>query len=139
MPSAQSSSGARWLGPSLFAAVALLAIGVLALTQELRSRPDVINTICVDRAECPGGKIRFHLSKDEAKATIAIVDRHGAVVAEPIFEQALAAGVVRAEWDGTVDPGGKPADPGRYRVRFTLDELGRRAFMPGKIGIEAES
>lgn len=137
MAPAQSSPGIRRLAPSLFTAIALLAIGTLALTQELRSRPDVVNSVRIKTIDDgTAATIRLRLTESESSATIAIIDRRGDVVAEPITAEPIGPGVVRTTWDGLV--GAAPAPPGRYRVRFSLTELDREAFLPGKIKIEAD-
>lgn len=130
-----SEEAGRPLATALFAAVALIAIGALALTQELRSRPDVVNSVQIRSvAEQSAAHIRFRLTKDDDDATVAIISRDGSVVAEPLNGEPVSAGQIRLRWDGTTQAG-DPAPPGRYRVRFDLGELGRRAFLPGKIRI----
>lgn len=126
----------RRLAAVLFAALAVAATGALALTQELRSKPDVVNSIRV-RATDEGvaGRIRLRLTEHEPRATIAIVARDGTVIAEPISDEPLGPGFVRVRWNGVDETTGKPAAPGRYGARFVLAELDRDASLPGTIRI----
>lgn len=126
----------RRLASALFAAIALLAIAALGLTQELRSQPDVVNSVKVKATDDGrAGRIRFRLTEHEPRATISVIARSGTVVAEPVSAQPLGPGSVRLRWNGLDEARGAPADPGRYRVRFELATLDREARL-GTIRIE---
>lgn len=117
----------------LFAVLVAASAIVLVVTQNVRDRL-VVDQIEVSNELRPGSgrpaTIRFRLTEDEERATVEIV-RQGEVVEtlaehEPLGDYEIH----RFRWAG--EPGLKP---GSYRVRLTLDSLGRELLLPEEIDV----
>jgi hypothetical protein len=117
----------------LFAVLVVAAAAILVITQNVRDRL-VVDQVEISNELQAGGdrpaRIRFRLTEDEQRATLAIV-RHGEVVEilaedEPLGDYELH----RFRWAGEPE-----LEPGSYRVRLTLDSLGRELLLPEEIDV----
>jgi hypothetical protein len=117
----------------LFAVLVAASVVVLVVTQNVRDRL-VVDQVEVSNELEPGSgrpaRIRFRLTEDEERATVAIV-RHGEVVETLAEDEPLGDYEIhRFRWAG------EPAlEPGSYRVRLTLDSLGREILLPEEIDV----
>lgn len=117
----------------LFAVLVVAAAAILVITQNVRDRLVVDQVEISNELEAGGdrpARIRFRLTEDEQRATLAIV-RHGEVVEilaedEPLGDYELH----RFRWAGEPE-----LEPGSYRVRLTLDSLGRELLLPEEIDV----
>ena len=127
------SAPGRLVAPLIFAALVAAAIAILVLSQNARSRL-VVDQVELSNQFAPEAEeraaIRFRLTEDEERATIAVMDEDGATV------EVLAAGqplgdfeIHRFRWDGGDEP------PGSYRVRLTLESLDREIVLPEEIDL----
>ena len=117
----------------LFAVLAVASVAVLAVTQNVRNRLVVDQVEITNEVEAGGerpARIRFRLTEDEERATLAIV-RRGEVVETLAEDEPLGDYEIhRFRWRGDPD-----LEPGSYRVRLTLDSLGRELLLPEEIDV----
>jgi hypothetical protein len=117
----------------LFAVLVAASVAVLVITQNVRDRL-VVDQVEVSNELEPGSgrpaRIRFRLTEDEERATVAIV-RHGEVVETLAEDEPLGDYEIhRFRWAGEAG-----LEPGSYRVRLTLDSLGRELLLPEEIDV----
>jgi hypothetical protein len=122
----------------LFAVVVAAAAVVLVVTQNVRDRL-VVDQVEITNEIDPGGerpaRIRFRLTEDEERATVAVIDRRGRVVETLAEDEPLGDYEIhRFRWAPEPD-----LDPGSYRVRLTLDSLGRRFLLPEEIDVRTSN
>ena len=126
-------SRGRFVAPLLFAAIVAATLAVLLVSQGVRSRlvvDQVELTNAFDPARGEVARIRFRLTEDEERATLAVVDSDDEVVATLVDGEPLGDfKILRFRWDGD------GAEPGVYRVRLTLDSLGREVVLPEEIDL----
>jgi hypothetical protein len=125
----------RLLAPLLFAAIVVATLAVLAVSQQARTEL-VVDQIELTNAFRPaaGGeaRIEFRLTQDESSATLEVLDGDDEVVAVLAQREELGDFEIhRFAW------GGAGAEPGVYRVRLTLDSLGREIVLPEEIDLKA--
>lgn len=116
----------------------LLVASLIAIfvTQRLRAEGTVISEVQTTRSafdQCPASErgpgipISFHLQRDDTvSAEIVAFDRP--VTIRRLFSNRPLSGPAThcAPWDG-LDDAGKPAEPGRYRLKIGLANLQREA------------
>lgn len=129
-------------GAGAVAVLALLLVSVLAFaaTRELRSRPDVVNSVVVTERIVPGerAEIRFNLTEDDPRGDVLIIDADRETVRALVLAGPLVAGEQSFIWNGTGEDG-QPVPPGRYMLRIVLPGHDRDIRPPGEISVgEAE-
>lgn len=117
----------------LFAVLVAASVVVLVVTQNVRDRLVVDQVEITNELEPGSGRparIRFRLTEDEERATVAIV-RKGEVVQTLAEDEPLGDYEIhRFRWAGEPD-----LEPGSYRVRLTLDSLDRELLLPEEIDV----
>lgn len=140
MGSSESSGrgAGRSLGTLLLAALLVLSVAVFAGTRELRSEPDVVNSVVVTpEASTLGGEqasVRFELTRADDRADVLVIDDEGNEVRALERGAALEAGPHSYRWDLKAESGA-PVPPGPYRLRVVLGEQGREIEPPGTIEV----
>jgi hypothetical protein len=130
------SGPGRLVAPLLFAACVVATLGVLAFSQGARTELVVDQIELTNRFAPSRGQdasIRFRLTQNEADATVEVIGPGDEVVA--VLQDGGPLGdfeIHRFDWDG------EGAEPGTYRVRLTLDELGREIVLPEEIVLAPE-
>ncbi|HEX6117465.1 MAG TPA: hypothetical protein VFY99_10220 [Solirubrobacterales bacterium] len=121
----------RFVAPLLFAAIVVATLAVLVLSQTARTQlvvDQIELTNIVRPAEGEHAKIEFRLTEDEASGTVEVVDADDETVEVLAEDEPLGDFEFhRFRWDGA------GAEPGVYRVRVTLDSLGREIVLPEQI------
>lgn len=119
----------------VFAVLVASAAAILVITQNIRDRLVVDQVEISNELVAGGGRpagIRFRLTEDERRATLAVV-RHGDVVETLAEDEPLGDYEIhRFRWSPPRD-----VKPGSYRVRLTLDSLGRELFLPEEIDVRS--
>lgn len=137
-----SESSGRWAGRSLgtllLALLLVLSVAVFAGTRELRSEPDIVNSVVVTpEISTLGGEqasIRFELTRADARADVLVINDEGNEVRALERGVALEAGPHSYRWDLKAESGA-PVPPGDYRLRVVLGEQGREIEPPGTIEV----
>lgn len=128
----------RSLGTLLLVLILVLSVAAFAATRQLRSEPDVVNTVAVtpqiDPAAGERASIRFELTDAEARADVLVLDEAGGQVRALTLGSALDAGPHTFSWDGRGDDGEIVAD-GDYRIRVVLTGQGLEIEPPGTIEV----
>lgn len=127
----------------------LLSATVLAvfLTQRLRAEGTVISEVETDRrafASCPASEkgpgipISFFLDRDD-RVSAEIVSWERPETVRRLFTDRPLSGPGRhcAPWDG-LDDDGRPAAPGRYRLKIGLADLDREATAGEEIRLRGD-
>jgi len=127
----------RLVAPLLFAAIVVATLAVLVLSQSARTRlvvDQIELTNSFRPAEGDEARIRFRLTQDEDSGTVEVIDADDATVAVLAEDQPLGDFEIhRFSWDGAVAP------EGAYRVRLSLDSLGREIVLPEQIDLKVGS
>lgn len=123
----------RLLAPLLFAAIVVATLAILVLSQRARTEL-VVDQIELTNTFRPSegdeARIRFRLTQDESSGTVEIVDREDESVEVLAEDERLGDFEIhRFTWDGA------GAESGVYRVRLTLDSLGREIVLPEQIDL----
>jgi hypothetical protein len=118
----------------MFAAVVVATLGILVFSQRARTE------LVVDQIELTNdfrptagraAEIEFRLTQDEASATVEVIDADDATAELLAEDEELGDFEIhRFTWDG------EGAEPGVYRVRLTLDSLGREIVLPEEIDLK---
>ncbi len=130
------SSRGRFVAPLAFAALVVVTLAVLVVSQSVRSRL-VVDEIELSNEFRPAAgreaQIRFRLTEDEEIGTVEVIDEDGEVVAVLVDGEPLGDFEIhRFRWDGAGAP------EGVYEVRVTLDSLGREVILPEEIELLGE-
>jgi hypothetical protein len=129
-----TSARGRVLAPLVFAALVGATLVVLVLSQGARTKlvVDQIELTNIFRpADGQEAEIEFRLTEDEASATLEVIDADDETVAVLASDEELGDFELhRFHWDG------EGAEPGAYRVRLTLDALGREIVFPEEIDLK---
>lgn len=118
----------------LFAIIVAATAVLLVISQNVRDRlvvdqVEITNRLVVGERPV---RIRFRLTEDEDRATLAVVDRRGDVVETLAEDEPLGDYEIhRFRWDGTSD-----LEKGTYRIRLTLGSLERRLLLPEEVDVE---
>jgi hypothetical protein len=117
-----------------FALLVLLSLGAFALTRELRSRDDLVNSVELSPSLLPGDEARvaFRLSEPDGAVDVLILTRGGEPIRTLLSGRPLESGTHELRWDG-LDDAGAPAPSGGYRLRVNLGEQEREIEPPGEI------
>lgn len=117
----------------LFAVLVVASVAVLAATQSVRNRLVVDQVEITNDLDPRAGRpvrIRFRLTEDEERATLAVI-RAGEVVDTLAQDEPLGDYEIhRFRW--RVDP---ELEPGPYRVRLTLESLDREVLLPEVVDV----
>ncbi len=128
------SARGRLVAPLLFAAIVVAALAVLVYSQSARTRlvVDQIELTNILRpAKGEQARIEFRLTEDEKSATVEVIDADDETVDVLAADEPLGDFQIhRFQWDGD------GAAPGAYRVRLTLDSLGREIVLPERIDLK---
>ena len=130
----EMGSRGKLVAPLLFAAIVVATLAVLVLSQSARTRL-VVDQIELTNEFRPseGGsaKIVFRLTEDEESGTVEVIDADDATVAVLAEDEPLGDFQIhRFSWDGA------DGEEGVYRVRLTLDSLGREIVLPEQIDLK---
>jgi hypothetical protein len=118
----------------LFAVLAGATVLVLVISHNVRSRL-VVDQVEISNQLDPAAdhpaRIRFRLTEDEERATVAVVDRDGSVVETLAEDRPLGDYEIhRFRWAV-----GRGVEKGTYRVRLTLASLDRELVLPEEIDV----
>lgn len=133
MPSSEGSG--RLVAPLFFAAIVVATLAVLVVSQRARTQL-VVDQVELTNAFNPArgqqARIRFRLTEDEPDGTVEVIDADDEVVDVLAADTELGDFEIhRFTWDGA------GAEPGHYRVRLTLDSLGREIVLPEEIDVRS--
>ena len=124
----------RFVAPLLFAAIVVATLAVLVLSQSARTRL-VVDQIELTNSFSPArgdeARIRFRLTEDEDNGTVEVIDADDQTVDVLAEDEPLGDFEIhRFSWDGG------DGEVGLYRVRLTLDSLGREIVLPEQIELK---
>ena len=130
----EMGSRGRLVAPLLFAAIVVATLAVLVLSQRARTRlvvDQIELTNSFRPAQGDAARIRFRLTEDEASGTVEVIDADDMTVDVLAEDEPLGDFEIhRFSWDGG------EAEEGVYRVRLTLDSLGREIVLPEQIDLK---
>jgi hypothetical protein len=124
------------VAPLFFAAIVVAALAVLLLSQRARTelvvdQIDLTNVFDPSRGQ--EAAIRFRLTENERNGTVEVIDADDEPVEALARDEPLGDFEIhRFRWDGG------SAAPGDYRVRVTLDSLGREIVLPEEIDLKRD-
>jgi flagellar hook assembly protein FlgD len=113
------------------AALVVGTVAALSVNQKLRREGTVARGIKFERIKSADGprrvKVSFHLEESD-DVEVAVVDAEGDLVRVLAPSSRLEGDDAKHvfSWDQR-DEGGEPVEPGRYRLRLTLEEVDRVA------------
>lgn len=117
-----------------FAVLVAATLAVLAVSQQVRSNLVVDQIDLRNEFDPSAGQhalIRFRLTQNEDRATVAVIDSRGNVVETLLAGQPLGDYEIhRFRWDG------RGAQSGSYEVRLTLAGLDREIVLPEEIDLD---
>ena len=118
----------------MFAVVVAATLGILAFSQRARTELVVDQVELTNEFRPTAGRtaeIEFRLTQDETSATVEVIDSDDATADILAEDEKLGDFEIhRFSWDG------EGAEPGAYRVRLTLDSLGREIVLPEEIDLK---
>jgi hypothetical protein len=136
---------ARLVPTVLVVALLSATAAAFAVTQRLKLEDSPILNVRLDRLVSPvctvckpeakEALIRFRLVKED-DVTIDIVDANGTMVRDGLVSGHYERKFLRFSWDGR-DARGRVVADGLYRVRVTLDRVGRTLEFPQEIRVDA--
>ena len=125
---------ANRIGALCFAVLVAATLAVLAVSQQVRSNLVVDQIDLRNEFDPSAGQralIRFRLTQNEDRATVAVIDSRGNVVETLLAGQPLGDYEIhRFRWDG------RGAPSGSYEVRLTLAGLDREIVLPEEIDLD---